>query len=59
MLDVTLAYNESDWTAGYFGDIGGYIAFFTAPGQHTELRDIRTRVVLRLDFITILKCHYL
>ena len=51
MLDVTLAYNESDWTAGYFGDIGGYIAFFTAPGQHTELRDIRTRVVLRQDFI--------
>ena len=46
MLDITLAYNLSDWTAGYFGDIGGYTAYFSAPGQASELRDIKTRVVL-------------
>lgn len=46
MLDITLAFNLSDWTAGYFGEIGGYIAYFSPPGQETELRDIKTRVVL-------------
>ena len=45
-MDITLAYNVSDWVAGYFGDIGGYIAYFTPPGQRSELRDIKTRVVL-------------
>ena len=45
-MDITLAYNVSDWTAGYFGDIGGYIAYFTPPGQRIELRDVKTRVVL-------------
>ena len=24
ILDITLAYNVTDWTAGYFGEIGGY-----------------------------------
>ena len=28
VLDITLAYNITDWTAGYFGEIGGYIAYF-------------------------------
>ena len=46
MLDITLAYNLSDWTAGYFGEIGGFTAYFNAPGQATELRDVKTRVVL-------------
>lgn len=32
------AYNVSDWTSGYFGDIGGFIAYFSAPGQGEELR---------------------
>ena len=45
-LDITLAFNLSDWTAGYFGEIGGFIAYFSAPGQETELRDTKTRVVL-------------
>ena len=45
-LDITLAFNLSDWTAGYFGEIGGFIAYFSAPGQVTELRDTKTRVVL-------------
>ena len=38
VLDLTLAYNVSDWTSGYFGDIGGFIAYFSAPGQDEELR---------------------
>ena len=38
VLDFTLAYNVSDWTSGYFGDIGGFIAYFSAPGQGEELR---------------------
>ena len=46
MIDVTLAYNLSDWTAGYFGEIGGYIAYFSAPGHQTELRDVENQVVL-------------
>lgn len=49
MVDITLAYNLSDWTAGYFGEIGGFIAYFSAPGQQMELRDIKTRVVLSGD----------
>ena len=38
VLDFTLGYNVSDWTSGYFGDIGGFIAYFSAPGQGEELR---------------------
>ena len=38
VLDFTLAYNVTDWTSGYFGDIGGFIAYFSAPGQGEELR---------------------
>ena len=38
VLDLTLAFNVSDWTSGYFGDIGGFIAYFSAPGQDEELR---------------------
>ena len=48
-MDITLAYNVTDWTAGYFGEIGGFIAYFSAPGQESELRDIKTRVVLSGD----------
>ena len=62
VLDFTLAYNVTDWTSGYFGDIGGFIAYFSAPGQGEELRlvhissniypvfsDVKTRVVLSGD----------
>ena len=49
VMDITLAYNVSDWTAGYFGEIGGYIAYFSTLGQNSELRDIKTRVVLSGD----------
>ena len=36
--DLTLAYNVSDWTSGYFGDIGGFIAYFSATAQDEKLR---------------------
>lgn len=49
VLDITLAYNVSDWTAGYYGDIGGYMVYFGACGAETELRDTKTRVVLSGD----------
>ena len=88
ILDITLAYNVTDWTAGYFGEIGGYTvgcmwpisyirnlqgsrnnqfffkkfvtfwswphapyytAYFGAAGSQTELRDVKTRVVLSAD----------
>ena len=47
MLDITLAYNISDWTAGYCGEIGGFTAYFSPPGERSELRDIKTKVMLR------------
>ena len=49
VLDIILAYNLSDWTAGYYGEIGGYTAYFSAPGAENELRDTMTRVVLSAD----------
>ena len=49
ILDIILAYNLSDWTAGYYGEIGGYTAYFSAPGAEIELRDMMTRVVLSAD----------
>ena len=48
-LDIILAFNLSDWTAGYYGEIGGYTAYFSPPKAEIELRDMRTRVVLSAD----------
>ena len=39
ILDLTQAYlTKSDWTSDYFGDIGGFNAYFSAPGQDEELK---------------------